>query len=142
MLAFSSPWSTMAEKTRQHRTPLPAGWRDRVRSAIRVVPPCCANEITASMYLRLRGIDVTTTSEAGLMAAPDEMQFAFAISQGRVLFTHDQDFLKPPFRDAGDHAGIVYCRQDAYTLGELIRSLSSLARAVPEEDMKGRIKYL
>lgn len=92
--------------------------------------------------LRLRAIDVTTTTDAGLVEAADEEQFAFAVSQDRVLFAHDQDFLKPPFRDAGDHAGIVYCRQDTYTVGEIIRSLAWLARMVPEAEIQGRIQYL
>ena len=43
--------------------------------------------------LRRRGIDVTTTPEARLLGATDEEQLAFAISQERVIFTQDDDFL-------------------------------------------------
>jgi predicted nuclease of predicted toxin-antitoxin system len=43
--------------------------------------------------LKRRGIDVTTTPEARLLGAIDEEQLAFAISQGRVIFTQDDDFL-------------------------------------------------
>ena len=39
--------------------------------------------------LRMRGIDVTTSSEAGLMGASDKEQLAYALSQGRVIFTFD-----------------------------------------------------
>lgn len=39
-----------------------------------------------------RGIDVTTTPEAGLLGAVDQEQLAFAISQQRVIFTRDDDF--------------------------------------------------
>jgi predicted nuclease of predicted toxin-antitoxin system len=37
--------------------------------------------------LRRRGIDVTTTLEAGLIAKSDEQQLSFAHSQQRVIFT-------------------------------------------------------
>src|SRR4051812_6789812 len=37
--------------------------------------------------LRRRGIDVSTTPEAGLMHATDEVQLAFALREGRVIFT-------------------------------------------------------
>ncbi len=44
--------------------------------------------------LRRRGIDVTTTAEAGLRGAGDEAHVAFALSEGRVLVTNDADFLR------------------------------------------------
>jgi hypothetical protein len=44
--------------------------------------------------LRRRGVDVTTTPEAGLIQSTDEMQAAFALSEGRVIFTQDRDFLR------------------------------------------------
>ena len=37
--------------------------------------------------LRMRGIDVTTSPEKGLMGSSDEEQLAYALSQGRVIFT-------------------------------------------------------
>jgi len=61
--------------------------------------------------LRRRGIEVSTTPEEGLIASSDEAQLAFALSQGRVIFTQDDDFLW--LNQAGfTHAGIVYCRQN------------------------------
>ena len=44
--------------------------------------------------LRRRGIDVTTTDEAGLTAARDIEHVAFALLENRVIVTHDEDFLK------------------------------------------------
>jgi predicted nuclease of predicted toxin-antitoxin system len=44
--------------------------------------------------LRRRGIDVTTTVEAGLRIHSDEVQLAFICQEKRVLFTQDDDFLK------------------------------------------------
>ncbi|MEO8456647.1 MAG: DUF5615 family PIN-like protein [Chloroflexota bacterium] len=42
--------------------------------------------------LRLRGFDVVTAQAARMLAKPDEEHLEFAVSQGRVLFTHDRDF--------------------------------------------------
>ena len=44
--------------------------------------------------LRLAGIDVTTTKEAGLRTKDDETHLNFARSEGRVFVTRDQDFLR------------------------------------------------
>ena len=41
--------------------------------------------------LRRRGIDVTTTSEEDMISALDEVQLEFALSQGRVIFTQDDE---------------------------------------------------
>lgn len=72
--------------------------------------------------LRRRGVDVTTTPEEGLIAVADEVQLAFARSQGRVLFTQDADFLR--LHQAGaDHLGIIYCIQGSRSIGEIIRGL-------------------
>jgi predicted nuclease of predicted toxin-antitoxin system len=37
--------------------------------------------------LRLHGIDVTTTTEAGLLHAADESHLAYAIAHGRIILT-------------------------------------------------------
>lgn len=59
--------------------------------------------------LRLRNIDVTTTKEANLIGASDEQQAAYALIQNRIIFTHDDDFLKLHKRGIR-HTGIIYCR--------------------------------
>jgi predicted nuclease of predicted toxin-antitoxin system len=56
--------------------------------------------------LRLHGIDVTTTSEAGLHGAPDERQLGYAAAEARVILTHETDFLRLDAAGAA-HAGIV-----------------------------------
>jgi len=42
--------------------------------------------------LQRRGVDVLSTQEAGMLGAPDEEHLALATSQGRVIFTQDDDF--------------------------------------------------
>ena len=56
--------------------------------------------------LRLRGLDVTTSKDAGLLAATDDEQIEWAKQQHRAIFTTDDDFLR--LASAGtEHAGIV-----------------------------------
>jgi hypothetical protein len=69
--------------------------------------------------LRRRGIDVTTTTEAGLLSRTDEAHLIFALAENRMLFTHDEDFLRL-HADGVSHAGIAYCHQEARSLGEII----------------------
>jgi len=57
--------------------------------------------------LRRAGIDVTTTVEAGLRTKNDEAQLQFARTEGRVIVTRDQDFLRLAAQ-MGDHRGIVF----------------------------------
>jgi predicted nuclease of predicted toxin-antitoxin system len=40
-----------------------------------------------------RGIDVTTTPDAGLLRTSDEAQTAYGISERRAIVTQDEDFL-------------------------------------------------
>src|SRR4051794_18333852 len=41
--------------------------------------------------LRLHGVDVTTTPEAGLLSAEDEAHIAYGVVSNRVVFTQDED---------------------------------------------------
>ncbi len=72
--------------------------------------------------LRRRGIDVTTTPEQSLISVSDETQLKFAISQNRVIFTQDTDFLRINQINT-NHCGIVYCSQGNKSIGEIIRGL-------------------
>ncbi|MEA5619622.1 DUF5615 family PIN-like protein [Cronbergia sp. UHCC 0137] len=43
--------------------------------------------------LKMRGVNVTTSSEAGLIGVSDQQQLVYSLSQQRVIFTFDDDFL-------------------------------------------------
>lgn len=45
-----------------------------------------------ALGLRRHGIDVTTTSDAKLIGAQDEEHAAYALFEGRVIFTQNRDF--------------------------------------------------
>jgi uncharacterized protein with PIN domain len=91
--------------------------------------------------LRRRGIDVTTTVEAGLLSAGDQEQLRIAHAEGRVLITHDADFLR--LHDRGvSHAGIVYSPKGVRSIGELVRGLVVLAECLTTEEMVDHVEYL
>ena len=99
----------------------------------------CARAIAEG--LRRRGIDVTTTPEAGLLNASDQEHLAFALREGRVLFTQDEDFLI--LHASGvTHAGITYCHQGTRNLGEIIQGLALLWHVCEPREMHNRIEYL
>lgn len=91
--------------------------------------------------LRSHGIDVSTTVDVGLRTASDAAQLAFARQQGRVLVTHDVDFLRMADRDA-DHAGIAYCHKSERSLGEIIRSLVLMYEVLVPEEVAGRVEFV
>jgi predicted nuclease of predicted toxin-antitoxin system len=72
--------------------------------------------------LRRRVIDVTTTPEQSLIGVSDRVQLEFAISQNRVIFTQDTDFLRMN-RTNSKHCGIVYNYQGNRSIGEIIKGL-------------------
>ncbi len=91
--------------------------------------------------LRRRGIDVTTPSDAGLVGATDERHLAFARQQGRIVVTHDADFLRLHAQGT-EHAGIAFCHARERSLRELVSALSLLAVSTTAEATANRVTYL
>ena len=90
--------------------------------------------------LRKRGIDVTTTANAGLQDASDEGQLSYIQATGRVIFTHDDDFLR--FHRAGEeHPGIIFSQHGSHSIGEVIRFLKLMNDCLEPEDMHQRVEY-
>jgi predicted nuclease of predicted toxin-antitoxin system len=91
--------------------------------------------------LRRRGIDVTTTIEAGLSGADDEQHVAFALTEVRVVVTHDDDFLVLHSQGV-PHAGIAFCHQGDRTIGEMLRSLLLMNECLEPNEMLGRVEFI
>ena len=49
--------------------------------------------------LRQRGVDATTTTDAGLLQAADADHVAFALRERRIIYTNDANFLQPSAHD-------------------------------------------
>lgn len=71
----------------------------------------------------------------------DEQQLAFALSQERVIFTQDTDFLR--LHHAGfSHTGIVYCPQTSKWIGGILQGLVLIWEVLNAEEMNNHLEYL
>ena len=91
--------------------------------------------------LRLLGIDVTTTAGANLLGAEDVDQIAYGISECRVIFTQDDDFLVLAAMGV-EHAGIVYCHQTTRSIGQIIRALELIWEVFEVDEMRNRVEFI
>jgi predicted nuclease of predicted toxin-antitoxin system len=91
--------------------------------------------------LRSHGVDVTTTPEAGLTGATDEVQIAHALPLGRVIFTQDRDYLRL-HAGGGPQAGIAYCHQQTRGIGEIIDVLVLIWEVYEPDEMANRVEYV
>ena len=89
--------------------------------------------------LRQRGIDITTSREVGLLGATDDEQLSFAKEQGRVILTHNDDFIRL-HRLNPNHAGILFIRQGVFSVGEVIRGLVLIHECCEPADLSGRLE--
>ena len=96
--------------------------------------------------LRLRGVDVQTALEAGLIGRPDDEQLAHAGAEGRVLYTFNVgDFmnLHSEYVTAGRaHAGIIFGDQQRFSVGEQMRRLLRIAAIRSVEQMQDGYEFL
>src|SRR5262245_44855420 len=91
--------------------------------------------------LRRLGIEVTTSTDAGLLGAEDTVQMAYGLAQHRVIFTEDDDFLI--LASAGvEHAGIAYCQQNARSIGQIVRALELIWEVYEPDEMKNHIEFI
>jgi len=91
--------------------------------------------------LRLHGIDVTTTADAGLIGADDLKQITFAQKTGRVIFSHDDDLLTI-LRQTPQHTGIVFCAKNRRTIGHIIKWLITIWQVLDPEDMANQVEFI
>lgn len=96
--------------------------------------------------LRVRGVDVMTALEAGMIERPDREHLEYATSQGRVLCTFNVGHfyqLPTEYLQGGlSHAGIVLLPRQRYTLGEQLRRLLKLVATESAESMRDRDEFL
>jgi predicted nuclease of predicted toxin-antitoxin system len=91
--------------------------------------------------LRNLGIDIVTTTDAGLRGTQDTVQLAHANATGRVIVTEDSDFLG--FHGEGrEHAGIAYCQQGSRSIGEIITGLLLIYETYEAEEMVRCVEYM
>jgi hypothetical protein len=97
--------------------------------------------------LRLRGLDVSSVSEAGLLYRPDETQLAFAAQQGRVLVSFNvADFCRLHgdwLAQGKSHAGILLAHQRRrYSVVTQLRGLLQFSAKCRPEELRDRLEFL
>jgi uncharacterized protein with PIN domain len=90
--------------------------------------------------LQQRGVDVKTVVEADLLGASDEKHLEFVQSEGRVIFTQDDDFLRLTSKDL-HHPGIVYAPQHT-SIRQIISGLMLIYDVLDDSDMQDHVEYL
>jgi uncharacterized protein with PIN domain len=90
--------------------------------------------------LRLHGVDVTTTPEAGLLHVSDQEQLTYAVAQGRVIVTQDTDFLR--IAAGQETPGIAYYPDQSRSIGQVIRDLLLIWEVFEPDEMRNRIEFL
>jgi hypothetical protein len=95
--------------------------------------------------LRVRGIDVLTTLEAGMGERLDEENLEYAASQGRALYTCNiGDFyqIHTTWLNAGrSHSGLILCQQ-RYSIGDQLQYVLKLIATRSAEEMTDRVEFL
>ena len=95
--------------------------------------------------LRLRGVNVITAQEDGAGRLKDPRLLDRATTQGRVLVTHDTDFLREAARRRDQSipfAGIIFVPQLDVTIGRAVADLELCAKATEPAEWINRVEYL
>ena len=98
------------------------------------VPPAVADG------LRRRGVDVLRAQDAEMLGASDEEHVALATSQGRAIFTQDDDFLRL-HAEGMEHNGIVYARQGT-PIGNITEGLMLIYWVLDASEMQNHVEFL
>ena len=96
--------------------------------------------------LRLRGVDVTTALDEGMIERDDIEHLEYATLQERALYSFnvgDYHRLHTEFVTQGkEHTGIILAQQQRYSIGEQIRRLLRLIAVRSADDMKNSLEFL
>jgi hypothetical protein len=95
--------------------------------------------------LRLRGIDVKTAVEAGMIGESDAEQLSKASQAGRVLLTSDQDFLELHsrwLREGKQHPGIIYYSQYRVKVGTCIWGVKLIVDLLSPDEMSNHLELI
>lgn len=96
--------------------------------------------------LRVRGVDVATAHDAGLVEVADGEHLAHAAKNGRALYSFnvgDYMALHAAFLAEGkEHAGIILAQQQRYSVGEQMRRLLRLVSMKSAERMRNAVEFL
>lgn len=91
--------------------------------------------------LRAAGIDTVSTRDLEVLGDDDPSHLARATALGRVLCTHDQDFLRLA-AEGWQHTGIAFVPQAGASIGGWVRALRALHARFEAEQLRDRVTFL
>lgn len=91
--------------------------------------------------LKLSGIDAITVRDLGRLGDTDSNHLQFATDEGRVLCTHDPDFLQLA-AEGVEHAGIAFSPQNRVSIGGWVRALRAMHAQYSAEEARNRVFFL
>ena len=97
--------------------------------------------VQIALQLQTRGIDVITVRDLHLLGVRDEEHFRNAAKLGRVICTHDSDFIDLAAQGI-PHASIVFGQQNTHYIGEWVNWLTLMHAVYTAEEMQNRVEYL
>ncbi len=98
-------------------------------------------QVAVAVQMRNRGIDALTVRDLGVLGDTDINHLQRASAMGRVLCTHDKDFLRL-HAEGVPHAGIVIAQQFDASIGDWVRGLELICGTLTADEMKNYIEYL
>ena len=97
--------------------------------------------VEVARQLKSRGIDAITVRDMDMLGEDDINHLQHATESGRVLCTHDHDFLQLA-ASGFQHAGIVFGQQDIHYIGEWVNWLTLMHAVYTTDAMLNRIEYM
>jgi hypothetical protein len=97
--------------------------------------------VEIARQLSSRGINVVTVRDLNLLGDSDENHLQRATDMGRVLCTHDSDYIQMA-SDGIEHAGIVFGQQEVHYIGEWVKHLELMHAVYKSDDMINNVEYL
>jgi hypothetical protein len=96
--------------------------------------------------LRIRGVDVTSALEQGMIRRSDIEHLEFSGLHGRVIYSFnvgDFQSLHCEYLTKGKHhSGIILGQQQRYSLGEQMRRLLNIKARISAEEMSDSVVFL
>ena len=96
--------------------------------------------------LRVRGVDLITALDVGMIEREDAEHLDYATEQGRVLCSFnvgDYYRLHTDYVAQGKpHAGIILMRQQYYSVGEQMRRILKLMASRSADEMRNWVEFL
>jgi Domain of unknown function (DUF5615) len=96
--------------------------------------------------LQIRGIDVMTALDAGMIEREDSDHLVYATLQERALYSYnvaDYQRLHVAYMQQNKrHTGIILAQQQKYSVGEQMRRLLKIVAEMSSDEMQDRLEFL